>query len=213
METKLADSMGKLFGQTLNPVTENPADCANADARTNRPEEWLPRAARQRYRLHCTWALNLLRRPPAPVEHSQIKRQAQQRPLRSDFLHAPHRPAAKPVVVFDLAKDPFDNLAALRKPARPRRLSQPFPHRLHHHRVRSHFYLPPLGVTRAVSPHRTVPTAATIAFDPQALLGGVPFPRQALSSRTSDRLLERVVAEVLPGAGIIRGRFAFGWRH
>jgi hypothetical protein len=48
METKPADSIGKLFGQTLSPATEHPADCANADARTDRPKECLPRGARQR---------------------------------------------------------------------------------------------------------------------------------------------------------------------
>lgn len=115
-------------------------------------------------------------------------------------------------MVFDLAKDPFDNLAALRKLARQRRRSQPLPHRLHHRRVRPHFDLPTLGVTRAVPPHRTVPTAATIALAPQALLGGVPFMRQPLSLRASYRLRDRVVAEGLPGVRIIMGWFTFGRR-
>ena len=149
-------------------------------------------------------------RPPPPVEHPQIQRGAQQRPLRLHIFPTAHGPSPKSVVRFDLAKTRFDDPTAL-LPLRPnRRVAEPLAHRLHDRGVRPDFHLPAFGVARAVRPHRTVPHVTAIPFNAHPSFGGVPFVIEWPPFWTGDRQRGRVVVEMLRGVGKVLDGLAFG---
>ena len=78
---------------------------------------------------------------PALVEHSQVQRGAQQRPLCAHPFQPPHRPAPESVVLFDLRKARFNDFTSA-LPLRLRRGRLPSgSHGLHCSVVRPHFNL------------------------------------------------------------------------
>ena len=109
------------------------------------------------------------------MEHAQVQGCAEQRPLCAHGLQPPNRPSPKAVVLLELPKAPFDDLAALLiESARPRFL-QGGAHGLHHWGVRPDFDLTAFGIARAERAHGTIEVVATKSFDALARFGSVPF--------------------------------------
>ena len=151
--------------------------------------------------------------PPSLIEHTQVQGRAEQRPLCAHGLQPPDCPSPKTVVLLELSKASFDNLAAwLIKRLRPRFL-QAGAHGLHHRGVRPDFDLTAFGIAGAECAHRTIAVVAAIAFDALARFGRVPFMIYLTALGAGHGVRGGIVRKMPAGVGVVVGGFALRRRR
>src|SRR3984957_14699750 len=163
---------------------------------------------------HCRGLLGWRAGASTPffVEHPQVQRGAQQRPLGAHSFQPPYRPTPEAVVLLELGKARFDDLTSALPLCLRGRFLQPRAHGLHRPVVRPDFDLPPFGVARTVVAHRTVALMTTKTFHALAVFRGVALVIQSPALRTGDGVGSPVIMKVLRGVGIVARGFALGRR-